>query len=134
MRTLKPYASRLDCLGACISGICLVHCIAMPLLLAFAPALAHFIPGDELFHRLLALLVVGAGLPSFWLGFRKHGRTVVVAAGLAGLSIVLFALAFGDSFNSHIAEIALTMTGSVVLTSAHLANRTFCRKCNRCEH
>ncbi|HET6843173.1 MAG TPA: MerC domain-containing protein [Candidatus Angelobacter sp.] len=134
MRTLKLYASRLDHLGACISGICLVHCIAMPLLLAFAPAVAHFIPGDELFHRLLALLVVGAGLPSFWLGFHKHGRTVVVAAGLAGLAIVLFALAFGDSFHSHIAEVALTMTGSVVLTSAHLANRTFCRKCSRCEH
>jgi hypothetical protein len=106
----------------------------MPLLLAFAPALAHAIPGDELTHRLLGLLVLTAGVPSFWIGFRKHRKKRVLAGGLAGLSLVLGVLVIGDRFNSHAAEIAATMLGSSVLTLAHLANKTFCRRCSQCKH
>jgi MerC mercury resistance protein len=134
MRTPKISPLQLDNLGACVSGLCLVHCVAMPLLLAFAPTLAHIIPGDELTHRLLGLLVVTAGVPSFWIGFRKHGKKRVLAGGLAGIGLVLGALATGDRFSSHAAETAVTMLGSLVLTSAHLANKTFCRRCSQCDH
>src|SRR5436853_7892687 len=134
MRILKLSPLQLDNLGACVSGLCLVHCVVMPLLLAFAPTLAHVIPGDEVTHRLLGLLVVSAGVPSFWIGYRKHRKKRVVAAGLAGIGLVLGALANGDRFNSHAAEIAVTMMGSLVLTLAHLANKTFCRRCSQCLH
>ncbi len=59
MRTLKLSLSRFDDFGACVSGLCLVHCVAMPVVLAFAPTFAHLIPGDEVIHRLLAMLVLG---------------------------------------------------------------------------
>ena len=135
MRKLKPFSFlELDTLGACVSGLCLVHCVALPLIFAFAPALAHLIPGDEAVHRILAFLVVGAGLPSFLGGVRKHGQRRVLVAGFAGIAIILGALAFGDRFSSHAAEISVTMLGSLLLTSAHLANRTFCRRCNHCGH
>jgi hypothetical protein len=135
MSTLKPISSlRLDTLGACVSGLCLVHCVAMPIILAFSPTLAHLIPGDEVVHRVLALLVVSAGLPSFLGGVRRHGKWRVLAAGFAGIGTILGALAFGDSFSSHAAEVGVTMAGSLLLTSAHIANRTFCRKCERCKH
>jgi hypothetical protein len=134
MRILKLSPLQLDNLGACVSSLCLVHCVCMPLLLAFAPTLAHVIPGDELTHRLLGLLVVSAGVPSFWIGYRKHRKKRVLAAGLAGIGLVLGALATGDRFNSHAAEIAVTMLGSLVLTTAHLANKTFCRRCSQCDH
>ncbi len=134
MRILKISPLQLDNLGACASSLCLVHCVCMPLILAFAPTLAHVIPGDELTHRLLGLLVVSAGVPSFWIGYRKHRKKRVLAAGLAGIGLVLGALATGDRFNSHAAEIAVTMLGSSVLTLAHLANKTFCRRCSQCEH
>ncbi|HEV2963852.1 MAG TPA: MerC domain-containing protein [Candidatus Angelobacter sp.] len=130
----KLSALQLDNVGACVSSLCLVHCVCMPLLLAFAPTLAHVIPGDELTHRLLGLLVLTAGVPSFWIGFRKHRKKRVLAGGLAGLSLVLGVLVIGDRFNSHAAEIAATMLGSSVLTLAHLANKTFCRRCTQCEH
>jgi len=134
MRLPKLSSLPLDNVGACASGLCLVHCVCMPLLLAFAPTLAHVIPGDELTHRLLGLLVVSAGLPSFWIGFRKHRKKRVLAGGTAGISLVLGVLAFGDQFNSHAAEIAATMLGSLILTLAHLANKTFCRRCDQCGH
>jgi uncharacterized membrane protein YfcA len=134
MRILKLSPQQLDNLGACVSSLCLVHCVCMPLLLAFAPTLAHVIPGDELTHRLLGLLVVCAGVPSFWIGYRKHHRKRVLAMGIAGICMVLGALATGDRFNSHAAEIAVTMLGSSVLTLAHLTNKTFCRRCSQCEH
>ena len=106
----------------------------MPLVFAFAPTLAHLIPGDELVHRLLAFFVVAAGLPSFVIGFRKHGKKRVLAAGFSGMAVILSALAFGERFNSHVAEIATTMAGSLLLTIGHLTNRTFCRRCSACEH
>jgi MerC mercury resistance protein len=134
MKIFRVAAVHLDSLGASVSGLCLVHCVSMPLIFAFAPTLAHLIPGDEVVHRLLAFIVVGAGLPSFVIGYRKHKKWGALAVGLAGMSIVLGALAFGDRFNSHAAEISVTMLGSTLLTTAHLANRTFCRRCDRCGH
>ena len=133
-RTLKLRPLPWDSLGACVSGLCLVHCVSMPLIFAFAPTLAHLIPGDELVHRFLAFLVVGAGLPSFVQGYLKHKKRLVVAFGVSGMAIVLGALVWGDRFGSHTAEIAVTMIGSLLLTAAHLRNRTFCRKCDHCEH
>lgn len=123
-----------DSFGASVSGLCLVHCISMPLVFAFAPTLAHLIPGDEIVHRLLAFFVVGAGLPAFVIGFSKHKKWLALAVGLLGMSIVLGALIFGNRFNSHGAEIGVTMLGSLLLTTAHLTNRTFCRRCDRCHH
>jgi len=106
----------------------------MPLVFAFAPTLAHFIPGDEMVHRFLAFLVVGAGLPSFVIGFRKHKRTLALAVGFSGMGIILGAFILGDRFGSHGAEIGVTMLGSLLLTTAHVTNRTFCRRCNQCGH
>jgi hypothetical protein len=134
LRFSKTSFLTLDSLGASVSGLCLVHCISMPLVFAFAPTLAHLIPGDEIVHRFFAFLVVGAGLPSFIIGFRKHKKWLVVAVGLAGMSVILGALIFGDHFGSHAAEIAVTMIGSLLLTAAHLSNRTFCRRCDHCSH
>ena len=134
MKLVRVATVYLDTLGAGVSGLCLVHCVSMPLIFAFAPTLAHLIPGDELVHRLLAFLVVGAGLPSFVIGYRKHNKWSALALGLGGMGIVLGALIFGDRFNSHVTEISITMLGSLALTSAHLANRTFCRRCDQCQH
>jgi MerC mercury resistance protein len=134
MRILRLAAVHLDTMGAGVSGLCLVHCVSMPLIFAFAPTLAHFIPGDEAVHRLLAFLVVGAGLPSFVIGYQKHKKWAALVLGLAGMSIVLGALVFGDSFTSHVVDVSITMLGSLLLTSAHLVNRTFCRRCRRCGH
>jgi hypothetical protein len=134
MRIPKPSLLQLDTWGACVSSLCLIHCLAMPLLLAFAPTLAHVIPGDEFTHRLLAFLVMSAGVPSFWMGFRKHRKKLVLAIGLTGMGIILAALAIGDRFSSHISEIAFTMLGSLMLTSGHLMNKTFCKQCSRCNH
>ncbi|HWZ46421.1 MAG TPA: MerC domain-containing protein [Candidatus Saccharimonadales bacterium] len=134
MRVLKISFFNLDDLGACVSGLCLVHCVSMPLALAFAPTLAHLIPGDEIIHRLFAFLIVGAGVPSFAMGFRKHKKLRVWVLGISGLAVILGVLAFDDRFSSHGVEIAITSVGSLLLTAAHRVNRTFCRRCEQCQH
>ena len=134
MRTPRLASIQFDDLGTFASGLCLIHCLAFPLLLSLAPALAHAVPGDETIHRLLAFLVMSAGVPSFWAGFRKHRKSAVLAAGLAGMGIVSAALFIGDRLGSHSAEVATTMLGSSFLAMAHLLNKTFCRKCAKCKH
>jgi hypothetical protein len=134
MRIPGVSTAQLDNVGAGLSGLCFVHCVGMPLVFSFAPTLAHLIPGDEIVHRYLAFLIVGAGLPSFVIGFRRHKEWLVLAIGLAGMGVILGALIFGHHFGSHVAEIGVTMMGSLLLTMAHLANRTFCRRCSACKH
>jgi uncharacterized membrane protein YdcZ (DUF606 family) len=124
----------LDSLGACLSGICLVHCIAMPFILAFAPAFAHLLPADESIHRGLALLVVCAGLPSFVSGYRRHKKKRAILGGMLGMAVILASLMLGDRLGSHATEVGVTSLGSVMLCTAHLINRTFCRRCAHCEH
>jgi hypothetical protein len=80
------------------------------------------------------VLAFSPGLPSFLGGFRKHKKWRALAAGFAGIGVILGALAFGDRFHSHVAEIKVTSVGSLLLTTAHLMNRTFCRRCGHCEH
>ena len=131
---IKVSSFPLDNLGACVSGLCLVHCVSMPLVFAFAPTLAHLVPGDEVVHRCLAFLVVGSGLPSFVIGFRKHKRRLVLTEGFSGMGVILGALIFGDHFRSHGAEVGITVLGSLLLSAAHVTNRTFCRRCDKCGH
>ena len=134
MQISRFNAARLDDLGTFVAGVCLIHCVGLPLFLSLAPTLAHLVPGDELIHRLLSFLVVGAGVPSFWIGFRKHRKKRVLSIGLAGMGIVLTALFIGDRFGSHSREVAITMFGSSFLVTAHLLNKTFCKRCSRCAH
>jgi hypothetical protein len=45
-----------DNIGIAASTLCAIHCLLLPIVLAFAPTLAHFLPGDETVHRTLAYL------------------------------------------------------------------------------
>jgi hypothetical protein len=57
-----------DAIGIGASLLCAVHCLLLPFMLAFAPALAHFLPGDEAVHRTLACSLAAVGLVAFRAG------------------------------------------------------------------
>ena len=123
-----------DRVGMLLSGVCMVHCVATPFLLAASPALAHFLPGDEIVHRLLSVGIVAAGAIAFVNGYRKHRRPSVLYLLLIGMSIILTTAFFGDLFPSHTVETCVTVFGSSFLVAAHYRNYTFCGQCDACEH
>jgi hypothetical protein len=131
MRFRQP---SVDTMGMTASSVCMVHCALTPLLLALAPGLAHYVPGDETVHRTLAVLVLSAGAFALARGYRVHRRLIVLVGFAAGAALVLTGALVGELLGSHVAEVAVTVAGSVVMVASHWKNRAFCNSCGKCEH
>lgn len=120
-----------DVAGATISIVCLVHCLATPIVLSLLPDIVPYVPGDAWLHRLLALGIICTGLAGFVPGYLVHRRKGLIALVVAGMSLVL-AVAWSDEGLNRTLEFLLSVTGSMMLITAHLLNRSFCSSCRAC--
>ena len=123
-----------DRIGIWMSAMCVVHCIATPILVSASAVFAHLLPGEEGVHRTLATLVAAAGGIALIRGFRVHGRVRILVLMALGLTCIFFGAWFGDSLPSHRWEVAITVMGSSLMIAAHRLNHTFCRTCTTCVH
>ena len=123
----------LDRFSIGLSALCLLHCLAIPLLISVAPVVATLAFADESFHLALIALVVPTSALALGLGCRKHRGLRVIALGLAGL-VLLGSAAFAETFGlGEVGETALTVLGALTVASAHLINYRACRAID-CEH
>jgi len=121
-----------DAIGMSASTLCVIHCVLLPFVLAFAPTLAHFVPGNEVVHRILAYLLAAVGLIAFWNGYKVHRRRVVLLLLAIGILAITVG-AYADSLlPNHTWEVLITVAGSLFLIVAHSLNRTLCRSCRVC--
>jgi hypothetical protein len=123
-----------DTLGVWASALCVVHCILTPALVSFSAVAAHLIPGEARTHRSLAAVVTLLGAIALIRGFRKHGRRRILVLMALGLGCILAAACFGGRFSWPLAEVLITLAGSVLMITAHRMNHTFCNDCQRCTH
>lgn len=118
-----PWADRL---GIWTSALCIVHCIATPVLFAASAVFVHLIPGEEHVHRCLAFVVAALGAIALVQGYREHRRWGVLMLMSIGL-LCIFSMAFrGERLHSHLLEILITGIGSLFMIAAHRLNHT-CR-------
>ncbi|GAB2918906.1 MerC domain-containing protein [Rheinheimera gaetbuli] len=119
-----------DIIAAALSGLCVVHCLATPILLALGSSgLLLGIFSSEWFHYLMLLpisVLLAWSLPGGWC---VHQRKAPFALGLAGFLVLVAAL-----FAPHEAETALSLSGGVLLISAHLYNRKLLHKLQGPQH
>lgn len=108
----------LDSFAVGASTVCLVHCLALPLLIALLPALAGVLDTGEWLHRTLLGLAVPISSIALLIGHRRHGQVQPAAGGVIGLGLLAGGLFAGPPA----AETAFTVTGSLLLASAHLVN------------
>lgn len=114
---MRSTAGVLDGAGAGLSGLCLVHCLALPLLGSALPALAG-LAESEWIH--VAVVVLAAPVAAGSLLRPEPGARLsapIAMLGIAGLSL----LAFG-AFGPPAAEPWASAAGGLTLASAHLAN------------
>jgi hypothetical protein len=115
-----------DFAGMTAAFLCLVHCLAMPLLLAAFPLLG--LAGDgEALHDALLLGAAAPALLALVPGYLRHREAAAVSLGLAGLGMFLLAAFLAAPRWGESAETAITVLGSILLLSAHLRNRR-CRQ------
>jgi len=111
---------RYDALGLTLSGLCLLHCVALPIAALSAPTslglLAH---EDSLTHIVLLALALPIGGIAFFSSWRHHRSSSTLIIGMVGLLIM--ALGVSHIFG-HDNEITLTITGVITVAGAHGVN------------
>lgn len=108
-----------DIIAAVLSGLCIVHCLATPLLLVLGSSGVVLAPFDsDWFHYLMLLPICMLLLWSLPGGWCVHRQKAPFALGLSGFLLLLVSL-----IAPHNTEAVLSVCGGILLISAHLHNR-----------
>ena len=121
----------LDRVAIALSTICIVHCLAMPLLIAVLPVAALAIGGDGHFHSLMLWFVVPTSVLGFGLGLRVHRRIDIVAMGAVAIAALAAAALWGHSAWDPSLEVTANVAASVLLAAAHWRNFREVRRLHR---
>jgi hypothetical protein len=119
----------LDQVAVALSGLCLVHCLMLPVAIAVLPFLAEIDEGHLHVQMLFVVLPV-SGI-ALWLGYRRHGDRRIIIAGVAGLMLLLIGGTVAHNVYGLIADRSLTIMGSLVLAITHYRNSRLSRSCAR---
>lgn len=128
--TDKPKARNqvFDRAAICVSGLCLVQCLLLPILVVVTPLASVGFLGDEWFHMALLLVVLPLSLLAFALGFRQHRNPTMLIPGGLGLLLVALAAAAEISHSmSHWQAALLTSLGGLLLITGHWLNLRYRR-------
>lgn len=122
MNNFNMTSSTYDLMGMFISFLCLLHCLALPLLAIITPSFAMIFE-QEWIHLLLLAALIPIALFSFIKGKIKHKSNSPLFVGLVGTSLLIAAV-FAEqmSFMNIKAEVILTTIGSLILLSGHVIN------------
>lgn len=116
-----------DLLGIALSLTCLVHCLALPLLLFLAPALGAWIDLPEWVHAAILMIALPAAVIAMNGGRQRHGRTTPALLAAAGIGLLAAGLAAHEGWlalpDPETADRVLTSIGAATLAAAHLLNR-----------
>lgn len=113
-----------------ISCICVLHCLALPLLLILLPSIAFLAVDENLVHRLLLLVIIPISLVAVITGYQQHGKRKALYFAIAGLLLLIFSAVIGHDFG-HLVEVSLTVIGSILLVIGHLKNAWDSRQSSR---
>ena len=122
-------ASRLlDRIAISLSAICIVHCLAVPLVVVVLPIAVLGFGGESHFHAAMLWLVVPVSIVGLIMGFREHHRSGIAGAGILGLAVIAYASIYGHGQWPFSIEILVSLFGSISLAGAHWANFVVVRK------
>lgn len=126
-----------DRLGIILSSLCMLHCLAMPLVTTYVSVAGMEFFAEDLAHRVLLVLLAGTGLSAFIPGLRRHRDWTVGLLAALGFGLVAFG-AFGvHELLGHEFELLVNLLGSAGLIGAHILNfrrNNECHNKERCHH
>ncbi len=115
-----------DLTGLALSFTCLLHCLALPLLLLLAPAFSRWIALPEGVHAAILLLALPAAAIAMRDGWRRHRRVTPAMLAVIGLVLLALGLAAHEGWiaaaDPEAADRLLTSAGALTLAAAHLIN------------
>lgn len=109
----------LDGLAIGASGLCLVHCIALPALMLILPALGALFVLPEDFHFWVLMAAIPTSAIALVFGYLHHRWLLPTLLASAGISLLIAAEA---AFHGTSTETAVAVFGSLLLGTAHILN------------
>jgi hypothetical protein len=110
---------RYDAIAVMASGLCVVHCLLLPMLLLLVPVMATWLALPESFHRWMLAIAIPTSVIALVLGRRRHRRWAPLAAAVPGMAVLAVGALLIEA--PHL-ETMLTVSGATVLALAHLVN------------
>jgi len=123
---LRP-AAVLDRAAVMLSGLCLLHCLALPFLLVSLPAWSAW--SEAHLHAELLIVALPVSVFALGLGFRRHGSRYVLAFGVLGMLLLLVGGTVAHSYYGIVADRTFTVSGALVLAVTHYFNSRLVRHC-----
>jgi hypothetical protein len=121
-RSTMALSRHFDQIAIALSALCIVHCLAVPLLVALLPIFAVSLGSGSHFHELMLWLVVPTSIIGFTLGFRVHRRAWIFALGALGMLGLAAAALWGHSAWNTALETGVSVVASLLLGAAHWLN------------
>ena len=121
-----------DKLAVSLSMLCVVHCLAFPLILALLPAMSVLPLPPEAFHLWMIVAVIPISIYALTLGCKKHKKVSVVVIGIIGLLHLVSAVILGESLIGEAGEKLLTVIGAVLISFSHYRNFNLCKAQENC--
>ncbi len=115
-----------DRIGISLSGLCMVHCLLLPVVLLAVPLWSTAETLHDWLHPLLLVTLLPISLMALVATASKpQAKRVRVLFGL-GLLIIALASLFGHDAANPVVETALTLLGSGMLVTGHWRNGQIC--------
>ena len=124
---------KLDKLAIVLSGTCLLHCLALPLLVTLVPISQGSLLEEQTFHLLMLWIILPTSLLALTSGCWKHKDITTIALGTLGLVSLTLAAVAGHDVLTPTAEKWTTVSAGLILAAAHIRNFTICQNEN-CSH
>ena len=117
-----------DGLAISLSAVCVVHCLALPIVIALLPALSQWLQLPEAIHAWLLACAIPISITVLGRSAHRHrAARGTLLLGIAGLSLMGGALLAP----SEVLETAISVSGAVLLASAHILNWRRRSRCAR---
>ena len=112
--------------------LCMIHCLAFPLLVALLPSIAALPLDKEAFHLWMVIAVIPISLYALTLGCKKHKKKSILSFGLLGLVCLVSAVLLGESRIGEAGEKILTVIGALLIAFSHYKNFHQCQHLKNC--
>jgi hypothetical protein len=109
-----------------LSGLCLLHCLALPFFAGVLPMLMPFT--DSHLHAQILYFAVPLSMVAVGIGYARHRSLRVVIAAAAGLVLLIVGATVAHGSLGLLADRLFTISGSLVLAAAHLWNGLLSRR------
>jgi hypothetical protein len=120
-------SSALDQVAVGLSGLCLAHCLLLPLIIAVVPFFGHL--GSGHFHLQMLAFVLPISAIALALGYRRHRQRAIIAWGTLGMLLLVVGGTLMHKNFGLTADRLFTIAGALTLAVVHYFNNRLTRHC-----